>query len=82
MIISILHFPVDVFALLYDPTTAIDLYVSRADVTFDYFRIHDAELLKQGGSRLRELWEKSRRNGALQGVGMDSLIGAILMFCT
>ena len=72
----------DVFALLYDPTTAVDIHVSRADVTFDDFRIHDTKLLKQGGSRLRELWEKSRRDGAFQGVGVDSLVGIILMFCT
>lgn len=39
---SIANFPFDVVHALHYPMTAINLYVPRADITFDNFRVSEA----------------------------------------
>ncbi|EPT03425.1 hypothetical protein FOMPIDRAFT_1158916 [Fomitopsis schrenkii] len=51
---SLAQFPFDFLRFIDFPMSAVDLYVGRADVTFDEFRIRDAELVKQGFITLRE----------------------------
>lgn len=79
---SIAYFPSDVFKILRDPTSTVDLYVPRTDITFDDFRLRDSELLKQGGAMLKKQWDSSRKGGVLQGLGWDSFFKAVLTFCT
>lgn len=39
MLASLLHFPIDLVRTFNDPSSSINLYVSRLDVTFDSFRV-------------------------------------------
>ncbi|KAI0829093.1 hypothetical protein BC628DRAFT_1417438 [Trametes gibbosa] len=45
---SLLHFPWDFFRTMSDPSSGMNLYVTRVDVTFESFRLRDAELVRQG----------------------------------
>ncbi|KAI0707615.1 hypothetical protein C8Q76DRAFT_859880 [Earliella scabrosa] len=51
---SFFHFPSDLVHTFKHPVNNANLYVSRLDVTFDSFRLRDAELLKQGFYLIRE----------------------------
>ncbi|KAI0652737.1 hypothetical protein C8Q79DRAFT_939153 [Trametes meyenii] len=51
---SLLQFPFDLFRAISSPVNSVDLYVTRVDVTFDSFRLRDAELVRQGFSLARE----------------------------
>lgn len=52
-----------------DPSLSFDLNVPRADITFDNFRIRDAELLRQGFHMMQE--ELNKRNTSFGGVIAD-----------
>ncbi|KAI0964093.1 hypothetical protein AcW1_000994 [Taiwanofungus camphoratus] len=54
LVTSIVQFPFDVVHVVNYPMSTVNLYVPRTDVTFDQFRIRDAELLIQGLSTIRE----------------------------
>jgi hypothetical protein len=54
------------------PMTFLDLHVERADITFDEFRIRDAELVIQG---LTLLEQHAKRNG----YGTVSQVGNLLL---
>ncbi|EGO05362.1 hypothetical protein SERLA73DRAFT_82989 [Serpula lacrymans var. lacrymans S7.3] len=62
MFSSITSFPSDVLRIFMDPMSSIDIYCPRADITFDYFRIRDAELLRQGFVLFNEKLEYSGVN--------------------
>ncbi|KAI0370114.1 hypothetical protein BV20DRAFT_1052743 [Pilatotrama ljubarskyi] len=51
---SLLHFPIDLVRTFNYPVSSMNLYVTRVDVTFDSFRLRDAELLRQGFGLVRE----------------------------
>ncbi|RPD69397.1 hypothetical protein L226DRAFT_555218 [Lentinus tigrinus ALCF2SS1-7] len=51
---SLFHFPIDFVRTFNYPVSSTNLYVTRLDVTFDRFRLRDAELLKQGFSLVQE----------------------------
>ncbi|OJT13956.1 hypothetical protein TRAPUB_9495 [Trametes pubescens] len=51
---SLLHFPIDLVRTFNNPSSSFNLYVSRLDVTFDSFRLRDAELVRQGFVLARE----------------------------
>ncbi|KAH9923122.1 uncharacterized protein BXZ73DRAFT_51130 [Epithele typhae] len=51
---SILHFPYDLWRNVNCPIRTTNLSVTRLDVTFDAFRLRDAELLRQAVVLLRE----------------------------
>ncbi|KZT08815.1 uncharacterized protein LAESUDRAFT_757515 [Laetiporus sulphureus 93-53] len=51
---SIAQFPLDLFRVLDLPMRTVDLFVPRADITFDEFRIRDASLMKQVFATARE----------------------------
>ncbi|RPD64549.1 hypothetical protein L227DRAFT_518868 [Lentinus tigrinus ALCF2SS1-6] len=51
---SLFHFPIDLVRTFNYPVSSTNLYVTRLDVTFDCFRLRDAELLKQGFSLVQE----------------------------
>ncbi|CDO77301.1 hypothetical protein BN946_scf184753.g51 [Trametes cinnabarina] len=51
---SILHFPIDLVRTFNYPVTSMNLCVTRVDVTFDSFRLRDAELFRQGVALVRE----------------------------
>ncbi|KAI0352223.1 hypothetical protein OH77DRAFT_1523491 [Trametes cingulata] len=51
---SLLHFPIDLVRTFNYPVSSMNLYVTRVDVTFDSFRLRDAELVRQGFSLARE----------------------------
>ncbi|CCL98894.1 uncharacterized protein FIBRA_00901 [Fibroporia radiculosa] len=57
---SMAQFPLDLWHTLCFPMSAVNLYVPRADIMFDEFRIRDAALLVQSFTILRE---KSIRHG-------------------
>lgn len=39
MLASLLHFPIDLVRTFNDPSSSLNLYVTRLDVTFDSFRV-------------------------------------------
>ncbi|TFK81352.1 hypothetical protein K466DRAFT_341903 [Polyporus arcularius HHB13444] len=51
---SFLHSPIDLVRTFNLPVSNTNLYITRVDVTFDTFRLRDAELLKQGFSLIHE----------------------------
>ncbi|KAI0690720.1 hypothetical protein C8T65DRAFT_699918 [Cerioporus squamosus] len=51
---SFFHFPIDLVRTFNYPVSSTDLYITRVDVTFDSFRLRDAELLRQGFSLIRQ----------------------------
>ncbi|KAH9854476.1 hypothetical protein C2E23DRAFT_74192 [Lenzites betulinus] len=51
---SIFHFPLDLLRTAKDPSSSMNLYVTRADVTFESFRLRDAELLRKSVALARE----------------------------
>ncbi|KAI0756069.1 hypothetical protein C8Q80DRAFT_5577 [Daedaleopsis nitida] len=51
---SFFHFPIDLVRTFTYPISSTNLYVTRLDVTFESFRLRDAELLKQGFALIRE----------------------------
>lgn len=51
---SLAHFPFDIYHALKYPMTTVNLYVPRADITFDNFRLRDAELVPQSFSLVEE----------------------------
>ncbi|KAL6307791.1 hypothetical protein BKA93DRAFT_823130 [Sparassis latifolia] len=71
---SLMQFPLDLSNVLRFPMGTINLYVTRADITFDEFRIRDAELIKQAFSIIRE---KTRLSDIPWGdVFFDALVAA------
>jgi hypothetical protein len=78
---SIAYFPSDVFKYIRDPASSINLYVTCTSLTFDNFRLQDAELLKHGGAVLKKEWDDRRREGAFQSFGWDRFVQAVLTFC-
>jgi hypothetical protein len=76
LLITPLLLPSFIVRTIYDPASAIDLYVPRADVTFDRFRLQDAELVRQG-------WGWVRREYVEHGGGdvvKDAIWKAVLVF--
>lgn len=55
-----------------DPSLSFDLCIPRADVTFDDFRIRDAELLRQGFNMLQEGLNK--RNTSFTDILSDAVM--------
>ncbi|KAJ3548050.1 hypothetical protein NM688_g5339 [Phlebia brevispora] len=51
---SVAHFPYDLVHVLNYPMTTVNLYIARIDITFDEFKIRDAELAMQAISLIRE----------------------------
>ncbi|KAI8980603.1 hypothetical protein BD414DRAFT_523724 [Trametes punicea] len=51
---SVLHFPMDLVRTFNYPVSSMNLYVIRVDVTFESFRLRDAELLRQCAALIRE----------------------------
>ncbi|KAH7922785.1 hypothetical protein BV22DRAFT_1106424 [Leucogyrophana mollusca] len=47
LLYSIISLPFDIVNIYKDPMSTVDLHIPRLDVTFDDFRIRDAELLRQ-----------------------------------
>ncbi|PCH34166.1 hypothetical protein WOLCODRAFT_148231 [Wolfiporia cocos MD-104 SS10] len=54
LLTSIGQFPLDLYQVLDHPMRAVNIHVSRADITFDEFRIRDAELIVQALMILRQ----------------------------
>lgn len=69
--LTLFQVPFDFFMFYQHPMTFFDLHVERADITFDEFRIRDAELVVQG---LKLLEQHARRNG----FGTVSEVGNLL----
>ncbi|KAI0673996.1 hypothetical protein C8Q78DRAFT_1076941 [Trametes maxima] len=74
LISSLLQFPFDLLQALSSPVDSVNLYVTRVDVTFDSFRLRDAELVRQGISLVREKAIKSRIDWS--DVFFDALVDA------
>lgn len=51
---SIAHFPYGLAYFISHPFAAVDVYIPRADVSYDLFRIRDAELVAQSIELVRE----------------------------
>jgi len=71
LVLTLIQVPVDLFMFYQHPMSFIDLNVERADITFDEFRIRDAELVIQG---LTLLEQHAKRNG----FGTVSEVGNLL----
>ncbi|KAI0328463.1 hypothetical protein GY45DRAFT_1326336 [Cubamyces sp. BRFM 1775] len=54
LVSSLWHFPIDLVRTFNNPASSVNLYVTRVDVTFDSFRLRDAELVRQGFALVRE----------------------------
>ncbi|CAL1693940.1 unnamed protein product [Somion occarium] len=77
---AVVQFPRDLVHALHYPMTAVNLYVTELDITFDEFRIRDAELVTQAMSLLQE--RMHLRDIHWQDVLADALAEAILGTCT
>lgn len=62
--------------LIKDPGDAVDLYVSRTDITFAKFRIRDAELLRQGLATVEKDWDE-KQTDVFGDVAWDSLLTVV-----
>ena len=63
-----IQFPLDLAVLYQQPMRFVDIYVTRADITFDEFRVRDAELFIQGLQMLEQTM-------AMHGGGLLSSLG-------
>ncbi|KAI9069696.1 hypothetical protein FKP32DRAFT_1671173 [Trametes sanguinea] len=54
LVSSVFHFPIDLIRTFNYPVSSLNLYVTRTDVTFESFRLRDAELFRQGIQLVRE----------------------------
>ncbi|KZT73231.1 hypothetical protein DAEQUDRAFT_662511 [Daedalea quercina L-15889] len=74
---SLGQFPFDFMRFINFPMSAVDLYIIRADVVFDQFRLRDAELITQGFVILRE---KTALFGVNWGDAIfDAFVKAVIM---
>lgn len=63
-----------------DPISTVDVYASRADITFGDFRLRDAELFHHGAIQLKEEYYKSeiRYPGIMEDFAWDMFVQAVL----
>lgn len=76
ILITPLLLPSFLVRILNDPGSSIDLYVPRADVTFDRFRLQDAELVRQGWGWVRREYTEHGGGDAMR----DAIWKAVLVF--
>ncbi|KNZ76306.1 hypothetical protein J132_10585 [Termitomyces sp. J132] len=76
---AFLAFPLAFFKTIYDPPSALTLHSSRLDVTFDQFRLRDAELVRQSWEYLWRQYEllKDRKGMNMEGFVQDMLMAGI-----
>ncbi|KAF9535710.1 hypothetical protein CPB83DRAFT_842202 [Crepidotus variabilis] len=76
---SLYSFPSELFKIFRDPLTTVDLDVLGCDITFLYFRIRDAEILKQGAMKVRRDYQKfdDSHPGVLMTLTWDMLMYGI-----
>lgn len=67
--------PVDLAKFCRDPSSLLDLRITRLDCTFDTFRIRDAELLRQGFGMMQT--SLANRGTCFRDIFMDFLVHAI-----
>jgi hypothetical protein len=51
-----ISFPGDLFNAIYNPVSVMDLYVPLAHITFDRFRLRDAELMEHINTVVNVRW--------------------------
>ncbi|KII94315.1 hypothetical protein PLICRDRAFT_153850 [Plicaturopsis crispa FD-325 SS-3] len=73
---SILYFPSDLAKLYFDPLSFVDLHIPRADITFDDFRMRDAELVRQCGEMVARKFNEGGKE--LTGFLWDVFLSALL----
>ncbi|GJE89721.1 hypothetical protein PsYK624_058270 [Phanerochaete sordida] len=76
---SVLQFPFDLVHVFNYPMSTVNLYIPRADITFDNFRIRDAELIPQSISLVEEKLVKS--NVEWQDLFTDVLANVMIGYC-
>ncbi|PPQ70734.1 hypothetical protein CVT26_014699 [Gymnopilus dilepis] len=66
-----------------NPLCVVDLYVPQLDITFADFRLRDAELIRQGTTKIKEKYIdfETRHRGLIQDITWDLLIELVLSFC-
>lgn len=67
--------PADLVKFCMDPSSLIDLRITRLDFAFDTFRIRDAELLRQGFGLMQA--SLANRGTSFRDVFLDFLLHAI-----
>lgn len=72
---SIAMLPADLVKFCMDPSSLIDLRITRLDFAFDTFRIRDAELLRQGFGLMQA--SLANRGTSFRDVFLDFLLHAI-----
>lgn len=72
LLLSLFEFPVNLFTLYERPLSFVDLYVTQANITFDDFRVRDAELVVQGFVMLQQ-------HARLKGLGTVNEWGDFLL---
>ncbi|PFH45357.1 hypothetical protein AMATHDRAFT_160558 [Amanita thiersii Skay4041] len=82
VILAFVMFPYDIWRIYRDPPSAVDLDIPRCDLTFDHFRIRDAELVKQVSNMIKRQYLVHSRNGSLDGVSWDMVTRTIVAMCS
>jgi hypothetical protein len=77
------YFPSNLFTLVRDPVALADIHIESFDVTFCDFRLRDAELLKQGATRLKqEHFELEKRHpGVIGDFAWDMFVHGVHDLC-
>lgn len=58
---ELVYFPALFVKFLISPPAAMDLRITRMDVTFDAFRFSDAELVVKGGAKARDKYKRNKQ---------------------
>ncbi|KAG6901025.1 hypothetical protein C0995_002048 [Termitomyces sp. Mi166 len=73
-------FPLTLIKTIHDPASALTIHSSRIDVTFDQFRLRDAELVSQSWEYVRRQYEllKEKKGMDIKGFVQDMLMMGVL----
>ncbi|KAL0951922.1 hypothetical protein HGRIS_008576 [Hohenbuehelia grisea] len=78
LLLAMFYFPSNIVGILRDPTSAIDIFSPRTDVTFDNFRLRDSELLKHLGTTIITTYDDHKREGTLRDFTIDFIADTII----
>ncbi|TFK42059.1 hypothetical protein BDQ12DRAFT_710376 [Crucibulum laeve] len=78
---GIVTFPHLLFKIVRNPLFATDLHILRTDITYDEFRLRDAEMFKQSAMMARRQYITHKDDGMYREVGWDTFMGMVLAIC-
>jgi len=70
---SFMSLPIEIRNVFNTPWSTIDVHITRADISYDHFRLRDAEFTYQVGSLLGSAWDDVKGTGFI----VDTISSAI-----